>query len=76
MGRNCFIFQFSDRNGAEQVLKESPWTINGKNMVVKEWRGDQKLEQISLSHMEIWVQFHGLMLNQMTDKNKKKNLGK
>lgn len=43
-----------------RVLRECAWTINGNSMVVRIWEKMLKLEQIELSYIDTWIQFHGL----------------
>lgn len=69
LGENLFIFEFHDRIMADRVLDEGPWAIDGFCLNLKHWKPEQRLEEIDLESMSVWVQIHGLTLDQMVENN-------
>lgn len=69
LGENLFFFEFQDRAMADRVLAEGPWAIDGFCLNLKPWKPDQRLEEIDLESMSVWVQIHGLTLDQMVENN-------
>lgn len=53
VGKNTFLFEFRETKSMERALRDSPWTVNGKTLILKEWKGNQRIDQIKLELLEI-----------------------
>lgn len=67
LGRNSFMFAFQNASSAQKVLEDGPWTINGVWLNLKEWSPDKTLVEIDTNTINVWIQFHGLTLDMMTE---------
>lgn len=67
--KNKFMFTFKERTGAEKVMKNAPWTINGSWLALTEWLPNQTLDEVDTDFVVCWVQIHGLPLGMMTESN-------
>ncbi|KAJ4837885.1 hypothetical protein Tsubulata_048973, partial [Turnera subulata] len=52
-----------------RVINHAPWTIANAHVVVKQWPPHLTWEQVDMSKSCIWVQAHGLPLNQLNEEN-------
>lgn len=46
---NTFMFAFQDKKGAEKVLREGPWSIDGHSLTLMKWDGDKRMDDVDLS---------------------------
>lgn len=69
IGMNTFLFEFQDPKGAERVLTEGPWSVDGHCLTLVKWSLDSRLEDVDLSSVIFWVQIHGLCRDQMIQAN-------
>lgn len=68
-GKNKFMFVFKEKKGAIKIFKDSPWTINGTWLVLKEWGFQQIVEEVEVDIVICWIQIHGLTLEMMAERN-------
>ncbi|XP_058765191.1 uncharacterized protein At4g02000-like [Vicia villosa] len=63
-----FLFQFSHHLDMEAALKGCPWTYDNHLLILEKVQIGVQLENISLSHVEFWVQVHNLPAGMMLEK--------
>lgn len=66
---NLYYFSFDCAASAEQVTRDGPWCIMGHFLCLRHWEAGLNVKEVSLTHVPIWVQLHGLRLDQMTEEN-------
>ncbi|KAJ4839484.1 hypothetical protein Tsubulata_030721 [Turnera subulata] len=68
-GDNKFLFHFSKEADRKKVLDGQPWLVANNQLVIQEWSPHLAFEEIDLLHASIWVQVHGLALDDMNQTN-------
>lgn len=53
----------------EKFISEGPWTIDGYWLTLKKWNLNEKLEDIDLDTINLWIQIHVLEPDQTPFKN-------
>ncbi|KAJ4835933.1 hypothetical protein Tsubulata_021855 [Turnera subulata] len=60
MKENTFLFTFEAEAERLRVFNNSPWSINGAHLCLREWSSDVVLNSVSFESLEFWVQVYGL----------------
>jgi hypothetical protein len=68
LGPNLFLFKFTKKEHASRILK-NVWNVNGFLLSIQVWSPSATLGDLSLSVVPLWIQIHGLPLQNMTIKN-------
>ena len=68
VGCRLFIFHFDDNLEKERVLMRQPWSFNKSLLVLGNFAGHEKPEDVNLQWCPFWVQIHGLPIGLMTVK--------
>uniref|UniRef100_A0A803NYV8 DUF4283 domain-containing protein n=1 Tax=Cannabis sativa TaxID=3483 RepID=A0A803NYV8_CANSA len=58
---NRYLFQFYHEIDLERVIEGSPWTFNRIQFVFERLHYGQDPRSLTINHLDIWVQVHGLM---------------
>ncbi|KAJ4843978.1 hypothetical protein Tsubulata_002389 [Turnera subulata] len=66
---NTYLLSFEDEDDRSRILLQSPWTMSGNHVVIKEWPCNWALHEIDFSTFEFWVQVHGLTPSQFSKEN-------
>ncbi|KAL4353640.1 hypothetical protein GQ457_06G004930 [Hibiscus cannabinus] len=61
-----------DYNDCDNVNMLSPWSINNKLLILKEWPKEATLEEIDFSLAEFWVQIHNVPMALLNGNNAEK----
>ncbi|KAJ4824216.1 hypothetical protein Tsubulata_013076 [Turnera subulata] len=69
LGSNIFLLSFEDPDDRQRILMETPWSIAGHHLVIKEWSCSKALLEVDFSLSECWVQVHGLSPAQISKDN-------
>lgn len=62
-----FLFQFFHRLDMEKVIKGGPWTFDNHVLALGKMQMGVPLQQISLNHVDFWVQCHNLPIGFMSE---------
>lgn len=57
VGKNLFVFRFSDPTAMRNVLENAPWSIGGKPLALRPWTPNMDVQNFSESKIPIWVKF-------------------
>ena len=63
------VFTFDNLKDLKRVLENSPWSINGSPLFLKEWSLSDSIKDIDFSTGAFWVQVHDLPLEMITPDN-------
>ncbi|GMP94414.1 hypothetical protein CsSME_00043880 [Camellia sinensis var. sinensis] len=66
---NVYLFQFSDGDDRNRVLRDCPWSVMGKLLALQPLQTGQTVEEMEFRWCSFWVQVHGLPLNNLTKQN-------
>lgn len=55
LGDNHFLFSFHQAAGKRKALEEGPWMLSNDLLVMAEFDGSKKLDEIDFSFVPIWV---------------------
>ncbi|KAL7201896.1 hypothetical protein ACSBR1_033564 [Camellia fascicularis] len=66
---NAFLFQFTDEEYRNKILRDSPWSVMGFLLALQPLVARQTMEEIDFKWCQFWVQAHGLPFNKLTKKN-------
>lgn len=55
LGDNHFLFSFHQAAGKRKALEEGPWMLSNDLLVMAEFDGSKKLDEIDFSFVQIWV---------------------
>ncbi|KAI7995879.1 hypothetical protein LOK49_LG11G02290 [Camellia lanceoleosa] len=66
---NVYLFQFSDCDDRAKVLRDSPWSVMGKLLVLQPLHIGHTVEEMEFRWCPFWVQVHGLPVNNLTKPN-------
>ncbi|PRQ22392.1 putative transcription factor interactor and regulator CCHC(Zn) family [Rosa chinensis] len=53
----------------QQILNRGPWSVMGHTICINIWPLDDRLEDVPVHQLAIWIQAHGLPRGQMTHAN-------
>ncbi|KAJ1420181.1 Zinc finger, CCHC-type [Sesbania bispinosa] len=76
MGKNLFLFSFSDKKEALEIIKKGPWFIMGFLLSLQFWVPEAAIYEVDFDHISFWIQIHGLPLEVMNTGNAAKIIGK
>ncbi|KAM7473735.1 hypothetical protein LguiB_020978 [Lonicera macranthoides] len=68
LGPNLFLFQFFDEADLERVKNDGPWTFDQHLFVFKQISVDTNPYEVTLTHVEFWVQVYDLAVGFMSEK--------
>ena len=68
VGNKLFVLDFENQMEKERVLMRQPWTFNKSLLVLQDFEGQSKSEEINLKWCSFWVQIYGLPLGLITEK--------
>jgi hypothetical protein len=57
---NIYLFQFTHKNDAENVMKDGPWTYDSCNLVIETIAPGMVPKNVYLNFLNICVQVHNL----------------
>ncbi|KAI8018869.1 Uncharacterized protein LOK49_LG04G00419 [Camellia lanceoleosa] len=66
---NTFLFQFSEEEDCNRILRDRPWSIMGSLLVLQTLSSNQTFEEVDFTWCPFWVQAHGLPIQNMTKQN-------
>ncbi|KAJ4847215.1 hypothetical protein Tsubulata_008462 [Turnera subulata] len=69
LGYNIFLFSFEDPDDHLRIMLETPWSVAGHHLVIKECHTHLPLHAVDFSISECWVQVHGLCPSQLSKEN-------
>ena len=55
VGERLFVFQFEDNMDKERVFMKQPWTINKSLLILANFDGQSKPEEVMLQWCPFWV---------------------
>ncbi|KAL4284997.1 hypothetical protein GQ457_16G017350 [Hibiscus cannabinus] len=70
--KNMLLFVFEFPHEKDRVMKQGPWSINNKLLILKEWPKEATLEEIDFSLAEFWVQIHNVPMALINGNNAEK----
>ncbi|KAJ1442559.1 hypothetical protein SESBI_00925, partial [Sesbania bispinosa] len=62
VGRNMFLFHFSDEEVVYRTKRDAPWNVMGYLLSLQPWYQDRPMDRVSFNRIPFWVQLHGLPL--------------
>ncbi|KAJ0442265.1 hypothetical protein HanIR_Chr16g0807181 [Helianthus annuus] len=62
-----FFFKFADQMGMTNVLKEGPWIIKSRPLILNEWSPNSKLEKKEVKKLQVWVKIHDVPIAAYTE---------
>ena len=68
LGPNTFLFKFSEKEHISKILSQV-WNVNGCLLALQTWSPKATLGELSLNSIPLWIQVHGLLLDNMSLKN-------
>ncbi|KAJ4831669.1 hypothetical protein Tsubulata_020882 [Turnera subulata] len=68
-GFNLYVFHFSSEEDKKRVAKGAPWFVANQHIIVKEWLPNLSWDQVDLGKSCMWIQVHGLPLEQMNEES-------
>ncbi|XVF38349.1 hypothetical protein REPUB_Repub20aG0093700 [Reevesia pubescens] len=68
IGENLFLFKFQDVVEKNKVLLNQPWSFNKVLLMLKNFDGLIKPEDVDMKMCLFWMQVYGLPLGLMNDK--------
>lgn len=68
----CLLFLFSEEQDKNMVMQEGSWVLMGSFLLVKKWDHDSTMEQVDLTHTEMWVQVQNIPSYYLTFRNAQK----
>ncbi|KAL7183863.1 hypothetical protein ACSBR2_026106 [Camellia fascicularis] len=66
---NTFLFQFSEEEDRNRILRDYPWSIMGFLLVLQTLSPKQTMEEVDFTWCPFWVQAHGLPIQNMSKQN-------
>jgi hypothetical protein len=64
-----FLFHFAHPLDMEAVLNGGPWSFDNNMLLLEQVQLGMQVDQIPLSHVNMWVQVHNLPMGLMKEKN-------
>ncbi|GAB2238051.1 hypothetical protein Droror1_Dr00015953 [Drosera rotundifolia] len=65
VGENVFVIDFSHKGDRGYVLKNGPWSFDGHAIILVEFDGDARVEDIAFDRLPIWIRVFNLPINKM-----------
>ncbi|KAF7815390.1 reverse transcriptase [Senna tora] len=62
VSQNVFLFSFDEEEDCKRIVREGPWAILGRLLIVKPWSPEIAASDLDLDSCLFWVQLHGLPL--------------
>ena len=69
VGEHSFIFHFENLMDKERIIQKQPWSFNKSLLILKEFDGLSKPDEVKMEWCSFWVQIHGLPLGMMNEKS-------
>lgn len=60
LNENVFKFTFSSKKDMDYIFNLRPWSLNGANLILKEWPIEKTLSEINFDTSSFYLQVHGL----------------
>ncbi|KAJ1385160.1 Zinc knuckle CX2CX4HX4C [Sesbania bispinosa] len=76
MGTNLFLFTFSQKKEAKEILDKGPWFVMGRILSLQFWAPQISAYELNFDRIPFWVQLHGLPLEMMNTSNAAKLMGR
>ncbi|KAK8609915.1 hypothetical protein V6N13_093325 [Hibiscus sabdariffa] len=61
-GSNLFVFSFANATNRDWVLKNGPWHIQNKHMVLRKWQPNLGSLVFDLHRIPVWIQLYNVPL--------------
>lgn len=65
LGANHFLFTFNQQGGKKKALEDGPWVFGKDLIVVVDFDGKKRLEDLNFNHIPIWIRASGMPLGMM-----------
>jgi hypothetical protein len=65
LGENRFLFTFLQASGKHRALEEGSWMLSNKLVVMADYDGTKIIDEISFTHITIWVRVTKMPLGMM-----------
>lgn len=69
MALNTFLVSFSLRKDKTRVQANSPMSVKGSHVILKEWDPNTPFEKVTFNESPFWIQVHSLPPNCINLKN-------
>ncbi|KAJ1389792.1 hypothetical protein SESBI_37989 [Sesbania bispinosa] len=76
MGIKKFLFTFTTKDEAKEVMDKDPWYVMGNIISLQYWVPQISAHEILFDRVPFWIQLYGLPLEMMTTTNAAKIMGK
>ena len=72
MGPNKFLASFLYGEQAERILREGPWNVLGKVIIIYRWDPTYTIDEVDFASLDNWVQVHEVPLEFFSADNARK----
>lgn len=67
IARNCYLVEFEEVEDRVRVQNGGPWLFRGDLVASSQVKSQKDLNLMQVSHAAVWVQFHNLPVNSLTE---------